>query len=231
MKKLLMGALSVAVVLSATAEGAEVEGLIKKLKSTDSDERRAAATALAELGAEAKGAVPALTAALKDKDLFVRRYAAQALGAIGADARKSVPGLRALLSDSRKEVREAAVVALGKVGGPEAVQALAAAVRDGANEPSVRKKAAEALGALGPGARSAVPALTAALTGKAKKAKKTSADDDVRVEVAAALGAIAKPQDKAAVAALKAVSEGKQRNKALKKTATDALRKIDKRKD
>ena len=49
---------------------------------------------------------------------------------------------------------------------------------------------------------------------------------DIRVEVATALGSVATAEDVAAIEALKAVSEGKQRNKALKKAAGDSLRKI-----
>ena len=51
-------------------------------------------------------------------------------------------------------------------------------------------------------------------------------DDDVRVDVAVALGSIAKSEDAAAIDALRAVSEGKQRNKALKQAAGEALKKI-----
>jgi hypothetical protein len=74
-------------------------------------------------------------------------------------------------------------------------------------------------------ARAAVPALASVLKAKTKGKGKYN-DDDVRVDVAVALGAIATEEDKAAIEALRSVSEGKQRNKALKKAAGEALKKI-----
>src|SRR5262249_57715584 len=62
------------------AADADVADLVKKLSSKDNEVRRSAASDLADLGKDAKDAVPALTKALKDKDLYVRRFAAQALG-------------------------------------------------------------------------------------------------------------------------------------------------------
>jgi HEAT repeat protein len=126
----------------------------------------------------------------------------------------------------------AAAEALGHMG-PSAIQALTSAVKDTNKDPQVRKKAALSLGAMGLQARGAVPALSDVLTGKIsnnktnnKKKGKDLTDNDVRVEVATALGMIAKSDDKAAVEALKSVSEGKQKNKNLKKVASDALKKI-----
>src|SRR5437016_14455648 len=109
MKKLL-GVALVFFGLTLTVRAADIDELATKLKDKDADNRRAAAQALAEAGAEAKSVVPALTAALKDSDLFVRRYAAQALGEIGPDAKSAVPPLAAILKDSKekKEVQEAA---------------------------------------------------------------------------------------------------------------------------
>ncbi len=76
-------------------------------------------------------------------------------------------------------------------------------------------------------ARAAVPTLAGVLKGKVKgKGKGKFNDDDVRVDVAVALGAIAGPEDSAAIEALRSVSEGKQRNKALKQAAGEALKKI-----
>src|SRR5436309_7695832 len=92
--------------LCVTAGAADIAELTQKLKDKDTDARRAAAQALAEMGAEAKPAVAALTAALKDSDLFVRRFSAQALGQIGADAKDAVPALSAILKDN-KEKKEA----------------------------------------------------------------------------------------------------------------------------
>jgi HEAT repeat protein len=230
MKQLLTGLLALTIWAVTTAEAADVADAIKKLKSDDSDVRRAAARELADLGPEAKSAVAALTAALKDKDLFVRRFAAQALGEIGPDAKSAVPVLKGLLRDSHKEAQEAAVVALGKMGSA-GVTELALVVRDPGRDAALRRKAAEALGTLGPDAKSAVAALTAALRnggpgGKGKAARRDMASEDIRAEVARALSTVAASSDKAAVAALKEIAEGKERNREVKMAAVQAYRKL-----
>lgn len=210
------------------AEAGEVSELAKKLKDKDSDVRRAAAKELGDLGEGAKAAVVELTKALKDEDLFVRRYAAEALGKVGPEAKGSVPALARAMNDEKKEVQLAAVEALGKIG-TEAAPALIAAVKDPGKDPGVRKKAAQGLAKIGPSARGAVQALSDVVTGKIaspKGDKKAKTDDDVRVDAATALGAVAKASDKAAVAALKSVSEGKQRNRPLQKAASEAMKKI-----
>ena len=59
--------------LVGAAEG--VDELVKQLKNKDEIVRFKAAKALGKLGAEAKGAIPALTEALKDMDEDVRAVA------------------------------------------------------------------------------------------------------------------------------------------------------------
>lgn len=229
--------MTLALALLSTAAAAdtsdEVKELITKLQSDDSDARRAAAKGLGELGEGAKDAVAALTKALSDKDLFVRRYAAEALGRVGADARPAVGRLSQLVGDDRKEVSLAAVEALGKIGGPSGIQALISALKDPNKDPQVRKRAAQGLGQIGLAARGAVPTLTDVVTGRIKgpekpkaKAAKKGNDDDIRVDAARALGSVAKKEDKAAIAALRSVAEGKQRNRDLQKAAADSLRKL-----
>jgi HEAT repeat protein len=212
----------------SAVEGADVRALTDKLKSKDNEVRRAAAKELGELGAEASSAAPALSKALKDNDVFVRRFAAESLGAIGPEAKDAIPALAKAMNDSRKEVQLAVVEALGKMG-PESTKALTDAVKDTAKDGAVRSKAAQGLAKIGMEARSSVPALAALLAGKMKNKKKNKGkgnDDDIRTDVAVALGSIATAEDTAAIEALKAVSEGKQKNKALKKAASDALRSI-----
>ena len=220
--------LSVSIWFTAYAQGADVRDLIAKLKNKDSDVRRSAAKELGELKTEAKSAVPELIRATRDKDLFVRRYAAEALGNIGPDAKSGITALSAVTNDEKKEVAEAAVDALGRIG-PDAIPALTSVLKDPNKHSNVRRKAAVALGKLGLRAHGSVPAMADVLSGKVKMAKKGKGvnDDDIRVEVATALGSVAKADDAAAIEALKAVSEGKQKNKALKKAAGDALRQID----
>jgi HEAT repeat protein len=233
MRFVLAGVLALGIFAVSTVEGAEVRDLVAKLSNKDSEVRRQAARELGEMGAEAKDAVGALRKAMRDPDLFVRRFSAEALGNIGVEAKAAVPELALALNDEKKEVALAAVESLGKLG-PASIAALTSAIKDTNKDPLIRKKAALGLGKIGLQARSAVPALTDVLTGKiggkTRRKNKDKEDNDIRVEVATALGAVAKPDDSAAIEALKAVSEGKQKNKALKKAAGDSLKQINKRK-
>ena len=225
MRIALTGALMMGIWFTTYIEGAEVRELIAKLKDKDSDTRRAAAKELAEVGPEAKPAVPDLIRALRDKDLFVRRYSAEALGNVGPEAKSAIPALSAALNDPKKEVAEAAIDALGKFG-HDSLAALTSALKDANKDPSVRRKAAVALGKIGLRARSAVPAMTDILNGKVKAAKKGKGnDDDIRLEVASALGSVAKSDDTAAIDALKTLSEAKRKSP-LKTAAGEAIRKI-----
>jgi HEAT repeat protein/lysophospholipase L1-like esterase len=121
----------------------------------------AAAWALGRVGPAAGPAWPRLLHLLHDEDPLVRAGAAYALGEIGSGATRAVPGLIARLADLDERVRWRAADALGKIGpGTGAVDALAKLVRDAAGPG--RGLAAEALGRVGPEARSAVPDLIAA---------------------------------------------------------------------
>jgi HEAT repeat protein len=230
MKRLLGFVAALALFTAPVAKAADIDELVKQLKSSDNDARRAAAKALAEAGAEAKSAVDALTKALKDNDLFVRRFAAQALGQVGPDAKAAAPALAAVLKDNKekKEVQEAAATALGKIGKP-GVSALSAAVKDAKMELLVRKAAANALGEIGPDARDALPALTGTLVPKPVQGKKPPDPSDIRAELVTALGKIAKADDKEAVEALQTVADEKGRSN-VKKLASDALKAVKERK-
>jgi len=228
-----MSVLVLAMATVSAAEDAEVRDLIKKLQSKDSDVRRSAAKSLKELGAGGKLAIPALRKALKDRDLFVRRFCAEALGAMGVVAKDAVPELTVAMRDDRKEMQLAAVEALTKMG-PSAIQSLIGTVKDTSRDAAVRRKAAEGLGKIGKQARGAVRVFTDVLTGKiktakvGKKNKNKGNDEDIRVEVATALGKVARPEDKQALEALKGLTEGKKakRNRALKQAAANAIREI-----
>jgi HEAT repeat protein len=226
------GLLAVALGVAATARAADLPLLMKQMNDPDADVRRAAARALGQMGPDATPAVPLLTAAVeKDRDLYVRRFSAQALGQIGPNASSAIPALTSALKDEKKEMIEAAVTALGKMG-PAAVPALADAFKGssfsktakakGNNQPRMeseqaflRRRAAEALGRLGPEAKAAVPALISALN-----------DPAARIDAALALGEIG-PAARSAIPALTSIAdEKKPKDKALKKAAADALRKI-----
>jgi HEAT repeat protein len=229
--RIFVGGLVMVLCVGVWVFGADVDELIARLKDPgDAEARRAAAKALAEAGGDAKVAAPALVQALKDKDMFVRRFSAQALGEIGADPLVALPGLKAALDDPRKEVQEAAATALGKMG-RGAVGALMNVIKDANRETEVRRKAVEALGALGAEARSAVPTLIDGLKMAApakdnKNKKKGPNLNDIRAEVALALGSIAAADDKGAIEALQALTDRKQRDRNLQKAAREALQKL-----
>ncbi len=230
MKKLLLAAVALAW-CAVPAFGADVPDLIKKLKSSDSDVRRAAAKDLADAGTDAKPAVPALRGALKDSDRFVRRFAAQALAAIGPEASAAVPELRIAANAKEIQVAEAATVALGKIG-PPALPALMAIAKDKNKEPVVRRKAIEGLGSMGEAGRSAIPTLTEIIKpGKGKmKGGRKGDPTDVRADVANALGNLARADDTEAVEALEALAGIKIRDKVLAGSVRQALNKIKRRK-
>jgi HEAT repeat protein len=77
----------------SAAPDAKTAVLIGNLHDKNAGIRAGAATALGELGAQAKGAVPELTQALKDNDESVRRHAAAALMKVDPAAAVSA-GLR-----------------------------------------------------------------------------------------------------------------------------------------
>src|SRR5262249_28367359 len=147
----LTGSLCLALWLAAPSAAADLDGLMRDLKSKDSDVRRTAAIELGKLGAEAKPAVDALVKALKDDDVYVRRFSAQALGGIGPDASGSVSALTSALRDRDKRVVEAAAQALGKIGSGGG-QGLTAGGKDRHPPAGGRRGAHEQLGENGPDA-------------------------------------------------------------------------------
>lgn len=106
-------------------------------------------------------AIRALTRAAKDSDLRVRGTAIAGLGDIGPPAATAVPVIVAVLEHDERNAYIAAR-ALAKLGvkALPAVDSLARALNH--NNELTRASAAHALGAIGPDARSAAPALRAA---------------------------------------------------------------------
>ncbi|MCO6457611.1 MAG: HEAT repeat domain-containing protein [Pirellulaceae bacterium] len=118
--------------LSETAEHAlgrigapAVPYLREKLRQVDADPRRQAlvrqraADVLAQIGPEARDAVPDLTAALRDPSAEVRKSAAFALGQIGPDAAGAVAELLDVMLEAEAAQRNS-------VSGPQAVEYLPA---------------------------------------------------------------------------------------------------------
>src|SRR5437870_5764443 len=134
-------------------QDARVADLIKKLGSNDVQAKLAALVTLADLGAAAQDAVPALVQALQTKNEDVRLNAAIALGKIG---KASVPAVVKLLDSGEADIRYYAVWTLGWVG-PDAKNTAPRVIRALADkDESVRRKAAYALGRIAPDAKTAV---------------------------------------------------------------------------
>jgi HEAT repeat protein len=105
--------------------------------------RLAAAQTLWSLGANAKDAVPQLTAALEDTSPEVRANVAMALELVGPEAGPAVTALTSRLRDVDWNVRQHAAKALGAIG-PAAKGAIPALVR-ASNDDYTRSAATEAL--------------------------------------------------------------------------------------
>ncbi len=213
--KRLLGLVCAALCVAASARGADVDALVKQLKAPDEEARRGAAKSLAELGPEAKAAVPDLATALKDKDLYVRRFAAQALGEVGPDAKAAVPALKDALGDSKKEVGEAAAVALAHLG-PDGVAVLTDLLKDKKKDVVLRRKAVEGLGKAGADAKPALPLLADLLS-----------DSDLRADAAVALGDLGPTaKDDKVIEALREAAGKKDKDKNFRRTVQDSLQKI-----
>lgn len=142
----------------------------------DSDVREAASDALARVSPE--DAVKTLVKNLKASQWQVRCGAAQMLGEMGPAARDAIPALKAATRDDDPNVQAAALDALVKLAPGDAVKPLVPKLNAG--EPPERQIAAQMLGAIGPAAREAIPAL-----------QKATQDNDSNVQ-AAALEALVK---------------------------------------
>jgi HEAT repeat protein len=137
---------------------------------TDTSVRKEAARAFSLLGLDAKAAVPALAKALReDKSEEVRQQAALALSKMIGETRDVAPVMiEAMKKDTDKNVRVFIVHALGDSLGDGLrayVKDLAARLMEGAEpEADVKLAIIQELGALGPGAKEALPALNRAIT-------------------------------------------------------------------
>lgn len=188
--------------------------LIEALKAESKQVRWRAASALAEIGAEASSAVPSLIAMLHDEDEYIRRIAAYALGKIGPQASSAVPNLVDALQDSDRNLRMVVAYALGKIGSEAsvAVPAIIATLQDANAE--VRLSAATALGRIGAEEKTAVPALITALQDKDKYVRQGAAD---------ALGRFGAKANKAVPALITALRD---KNKYVRLNAASALGRI-----
>jgi len=137
--------------------------LISKLEGTDTEAQTAAATRLASLGRDAQGAIVALVRTVGIPDEEVLEACTAALEEAGPPSVEQIAPLMSLTSDCSGDIAYWAVTLLGRAraDAAPAVPALVAVLESDVELP-VRERAAWALGEIGPAARIAVTALTAA---------------------------------------------------------------------
>jgi HEAT repeat protein len=160
-----------------------------------SDVASIAADVLARLGPVA---VPVFDEALQDEECGLRSCLVEYLGEMGAMAEPVVPTLMGLLKEEDPALRQAAASALLQIDRRLAIRAVVPVLGELKGEESGRaERALLDLGALGPEAKAAVPALVKVLTGGREGYRQAAAE---------ALGAIG-PEANAAVPALRAALE------------------------
>lgn len=103
-----------------------VDLLVAEVRRDGSTFRGDAIAAIAELGADAKPAIPALLEMLKEKDSRIRVVSADALGRIGEASKEVVAALEAMLDDPKEKAAIAAADSLSMLG---QLDALAAATK------------------------------------------------------------------------------------------------------
>jgi HEAT repeat protein len=121
-----------------------------------------------------KDAVPSLIVALKDPNPVVSEEAAVALKEIGSDAKVAVPELVVLLDRPERYVRLNALTALGGISPNDAVPGLIVAFKD--PDKSIRLNALISLQEIGKEARAAIPEVLLALKDPDPVIRKISAN-------------------------------------------------------
>jgi HEAT repeat protein len=139
--------------LSKVGEGS-VRHLVGALNHRNGEIRIGAVRTLATIGPAAQAAGPALLALLDADDGPLRATAAWALGKI--HWLKAVPRLLSAIESSDRKLRDSAKSALSRMGAA-AVPGLIDKL--GHDDEGVRLRVVDALGAIGPAARDALPAL------------------------------------------------------------------------
>jgi len=140
--------------------GPNVAALGRQLASTDAGQRAAAAEQLSQAGEEAAMAAVPLVTACGDADDRVREFAVAALEDLGTPSTADVAPLIKLVDSPDPLAAYWAITLLGRSGkdAAEAVAVLVACV-ESSSDPSVRQRAAWALGKIGPAAKAALGTL------------------------------------------------------------------------
>lgn len=134
------------------------------LNATDAKERAGAAEALARMGAEARAAAVALVRASGDREPRVRDWAVATLEELGPPPESEIKPLAALANNPDLNIAYWACTLLGRLkeksapATPQLIESLAKH-----EDLAVRQRAAWALGQIGPGAKTAAPALEQAM--------------------------------------------------------------------
>jgi hypothetical protein len=173
----------------------------------------------------ARGWVPEIARLLKGEDRKLARTAAQALGLLAAGGDVAIPAL--VEAAAVKDLRDEALWALAQIGtmhpptlrkAPEVLPAMLKLLRV-KGDPQGRLAATAVLYHLGPAAKSAVPALTAALN---ERPRSRGDDSALRRVTAEALGRIG-PAAKGAVPALVAIVKDEREEEEVRRAAVHAL--------
>jgi HEAT repeat protein len=141
--------------------------LAEALGDKDEQVRKIAAAVLGALGPAAKPAIPAMAARLGDESLQLRSNVAEALARLGPAAVGAAPALAKALKDSDASMGATAARALGAIGpaAKDQAGALAEVTGDAKTPTEVRVACAEAMAAIGPGAKAASASALTALLG------------------------------------------------------------------
>lgn len=144
-----------------TLQAGEFETLTGAATGGDAVVREAALWSLGQLKSAAAPAEPVIVTALEDPSHVVRGLAAIALREMGPVRPDTLQALVAHLKDADTGVRMMAADAITRqgAGAAPAFEALLAAAQVKDEHPHVQRSVANALGAIGPEARAAVPAL------------------------------------------------------------------------
>jgi HEAT repeat protein len=146
-----------------------VEALMRILQKGTSQNRPVALSALANMGAAGKAAVPALASLVQDSKLPLeeRCAAINALRCIGPEAKTAIPTLLGALKSKHDKLRDCTPDSLVAIGpnDPTVICALIGAIDDD-KYPMTRRAAIDALARLGPSAKAALPTLITILKAK-----------------------------------------------------------------